>query len=78
MTEFTAEQIDLFANAWIDWHGTDWAGDPDQLVHVRFHDGEDDTHMSATPARNLGLTGEVSNWRWGHRNEMCVVAYRVA
>jgi hypothetical protein len=72
--------MEMATGDWINWNGRDWDGDPDQLVHVRFHDGVDDTHMPATPARNLGLAGEVSNWRWGcgRRNHCHVIAYRPA
>ena len=63
---------------WIDWNGRDWDGDPARLVHVKFHDGADDTHLPPAPAGDLCKPGEASNWRWTRPNYLCVVAYAVA
>jgi len=63
-------------DGWISWHGGDWDGDPEKLVHVRFQDGTDDSHMPPTPAGNLGLAGEPSNWRRSGRDLNSVIAYR--
>lgn len=66
-------------NNWIDWHGGSWAGDPDQLVHVMFGDGENDAHLPPVPARYWGVDPlEPSNRRKGYGGFATIIAYHVA
>jgi len=73
-----AQEERQMAETWTDWPGHDWDGDPDLPVHVRFADGVTDEHLPPSPARNLGLAGEPSNWRRSPRDMNSVVAYRAA